>query len=60
MPDPPRLVAYPVEADPPPIEPARASRPWMDATDQRFAYRCIPLSIANLLASFSGIGHKML
>jgi Family of unknown function (DUF6065) len=22
-------------------------RAWMDATDQRFAYRCLPLNIAN-------------
>lgn len=44
---PPRLVCYPLEPDPPAIEPARAARDWMDATDQRFAYRCIPLSIAN-------------
>ena len=43
----PKLTCYPVEPDPPAIEPARASRDWMDKTDQRFAYRCIPLSIAN-------------
>jgi hypothetical protein len=43
----PRLTCYPLEPDPPAIEPARAGREWMDQTDQRFAYRCIPLSIAN-------------
>lgn len=43
----PELVCYPVEPDPPAIEPARPVRAWMDATDQRYAYRCLPLSIAN-------------
>lgn len=31
------------------IEPAPHERPWMDLTDQRFAYRCLPLVIANQL-----------
>jgi hypothetical protein len=43
----PELTCYPVEPDAPAIEPARAARAWMDATDQRYAYRCLPLSIAN-------------
>lgn len=43
----PRLTCYALEPDPPRFEPARAGREWMNATDQRFAYRCIPLSIAN-------------
>jgi hypothetical protein len=29
------------------IRPAPASRPWMDATPEAFAYRCLPLNIAN-------------
>ena len=29
------------------IRPAEASRPWMDATPEAFAYRCLPLNIAN-------------
>lgn len=29
------------------IRPASNRRAWMDATDERFAYRCLPLSIAN-------------
>jgi hypothetical protein len=29
------------------IRPAPASRPWMDATPESFAYRCLPLNIAN-------------
>lgn len=29
------------------IQPASARRDWMDATGNRFAYRCLPLSIAN-------------
>jgi Family of unknown function (DUF6065) len=43
----PELVCYPLEPDPPAIEPARAAREWMDRTHQRYAYRCLPLSIAN-------------
>lgn len=44
----PALIAYRV-SDGPPLQlvPAPAARPWMDATDQRFAYRCLPLLIAN-------------
>jgi hypothetical protein len=45
--DAPELICYAVKPDPPKIVPARAERDWMDATDDRFAYRCIPLSIAN-------------
>ncbi|MGL4635228.1 MAG: DUF6065 family protein [Beijerinckiaceae bacterium] len=44
---PPQLLCYPTEEDPPRIIPARSSRPWMDATDNRFGYRCIPLTMAN-------------
>jgi len=29
------------------IRPAPATRPWMDATPEAFAYRCLPLNIAN-------------
>jgi hypothetical protein len=45
--EPPELICYRTEADPPKLIPARAERQWMDLTDQRYAYRCIPLSIAN-------------
>jgi hypothetical protein len=43
----PELVCYRLTRDAPEIAPARAARDWMDRTDQRYAYRCIPLSIAN-------------
>jgi hypothetical protein len=43
----PELTCYKVARDAMEIAPGRSSRPWMDETDQRFAYRCIPLSIAN-------------
>jgi Family of unknown function (DUF6065) len=43
----PELLCYRVVADAAEIVPARPSRAWMDATDQRYAYRCLPLSIAN-------------
>ena len=44
----PELVAYRV-APAPGLElvPAPRARPWMDATAQRFANRCLPLLIAN-------------
>jgi hypothetical protein len=43
----PELICHPTEADPPKLVPARTEREWMNLTDQRYAYRCIPLSIAN-------------
>ena len=43
----PELVCYAIDADAPAIVPGRGEREWMDLTDQRYAYRCIPLSIAN-------------
>ena len=46
--DAPRLIAYRVgDADRMPLVPAPSTRPWMDATHQRFAYRCLPMVIAN-------------
>ena len=29
------------------IDPAEGDRDWMDATDQRYAYRCLPMTLAN-------------
>ena len=43
----PELLCYPTHPDPPQIIPSRSDRDRMDATNQRFAYRCTPLSIAN-------------
>jgi Family of unknown function (DUF6065) len=43
-----RIHAYEVhEPRDMPIRRAPLQRDWMDATDQRFAYRCLPLVIAN-------------
>lgn len=44
---PPSLDCFVLEPDAPEMRPAEAARGWMDATHQRFANRCIPLSIAN-------------
>jgi hypothetical protein len=41
------LTCYQVHADAPDLIPARPGRAWMDATGQRFAYRCTPLTMAN-------------
>lgn len=42
-----RLTAYLIEGHELRIRPAPVEREWMDATDRRFAYRCLPLNIAN-------------
>jgi hypothetical protein len=41
------LIAYVYPGWEPLIRPAPASRAWMDATPESFAYRCLPLNIAN-------------
>lgn len=43
----PELAAYRLHHSPLPIVCAPGARAWMDATDQRYAYRCLPLLIAN-------------
>jgi hypothetical protein len=40
-----KLIAYLPEGDHIDIRPAPVERPWMEATDQRFAYRCLPLNV---------------
>jgi hypothetical protein len=41
------LTCYVHEGWAPRIAPASAKRPWMDATPESYAYRCLPLAIAN-------------
>lgn len=42
------LIAYSIPGSKPmPIVPASVVRPWMDQTWERFAYRCLPMLIAN-------------
>jgi hypothetical protein len=43
----PELTCYRLWPTSPELRPAQADRSWMDMTSERFAYRCIPLSIAN-------------
>lgn len=43
----PRLTAFRLRADAAPIRSAVPARDWMNATQERYAYRCLPLSIAN-------------
>jgi hypothetical protein len=43
----PKLVAYVLDGHAFHIRPAPLERDWMDQTHQRFAYRCLPLNIAN-------------
>jgi hypothetical protein len=43
----PELTCYPLWPDGPKLTPGRSDRTWMDMTSERFAYRCIPLAIAN-------------
>ena len=42
-----RMICYRTSRPAVEIRPGRSNRDWMDATDQRFAYRCLPLTIAN-------------
>lgn len=42
-----RLLCYPVTSTPPAIRPAPRERLWMDRTPEQFAYRCLPLVMAN-------------
>lgn len=44
-----RLTFYRLLEEAPRIVPGRAARAWMDATPERYAYRCLPLSIANAM-----------
>lgn len=41
------LTAYLVNDRPPAIRPGERKREWMERTRDRFAYRCLPLTIAN-------------
>jgi len=41
------LICYLHQGWSPQIRPAEATRAWMDATPEAFAYRCLPLNIAN-------------
>jgi hypothetical protein len=42
-----KLVAYVIDGHSIRIRPAPLERAWMEQSDQRFAYRCLPLNIAN-------------
>lgn len=42
-----RLICYPTSGAPPKLVPAPVERDWMDRTIAGFAYRCLPLNIAN-------------
>jgi len=44
-----QLTCYQIHNVAPRIVPARSDRAWMDETGQRFAYRCLPLTIANAM-----------
>jgi hypothetical protein len=42
-----QITAYEVIEDPMPLQSAERTRQWMEDTVDRFAYRCLPLAIAN-------------
>ena len=42
-----RFIWYREDGPAPEIRPAPLARDWMDATPEKFAYRCLPLNIAN-------------
>jgi hypothetical protein len=59
-PDNPILTAYRIHKYPSlPIVPATSQRRWMDRTNDRFAYRCLPLLIANQHGWFILNVHKI-
>src|ERR687885_2987454 len=41
------LIAYLLDGHQVSLRPAPIDRDWMSRTDERFAYRCLPLAIAN-------------
>ncbi|MFZ5912864.1 MAG: DUF6065 family protein [Pseudomonadota bacterium] len=47
MTPPMKLLCYRLAPNPPPLQPSSPTRDWMDASPERFAYRCLPLNIAN-------------
>ena len=42
-----KLIAHLIDGHQVDIRPAPVERDWMEATGNRFAYRCLPLNIAN-------------
>ena len=42
-----KLICHTLSGDAPPIRPASQKRQWMDDTPEGFAYRCLPLVVAN-------------
>ena len=44
-----KLIAYRIHATEQKIVAGRSRRPWMDETHFRYAYRCLPLTIANAM-----------
>ncbi|HTW50616.1 MAG TPA: DUF6065 family protein [Stellaceae bacterium] len=55
----PPLIAYPLAVRPPRLVKAARDREWMDATPVRFAYRCLPMVIANQSGWFILNRHKI-
>jgi uncharacterized protein DUF6065 len=45
--EPSPLICYAISEEPPALRPAPPTRQWMDESSDAFAYRCLPLSIAN-------------
>lgn len=45
--EPPWIDAFAIHDFAPRLQPARRDRAWMDAFDDRFPYRCLPLTMAN-------------
>jgi len=55
-----KLIAYRIHNAPSmPIVPASLYRTWMNQTNERFAYRCLPLTIANQHGWFILNTHKL-
>lgn len=57
-----KLTAYTMNDLPPDIQPAPHERVWMNNTPDKYAYRCLPLNIANSLGwqIVSDVGFEMI
>lgn len=54
------MIAYRINAQPEmPLTPAAPERDWMDQTPDRFAYRCLPLLMANQSGWFLRSSHTL-
>ncbi len=57
--EPLELIAYRLNRTPMPLITGASTREWMDKTPNRFAYRCMPMLIANQAGWLALLAHKI-